>query len=154
MNNDQKQLRIKQIDNRIGLFLNAKKVPPPSGGWIYSIRTAIGMSLKQLGKKVNLTPQGARDVERREKDGSITIQKLKEIAAALDMQLVYGLVPKEGSLDKMIEKRAFEMAQKIVLKTSHTMHLENQGINNEALKDAIDKRASKIKNELPKSLWN
>lgn len=34
------------------------------------------------------------------------------------------------------------------------MHLENQGIDQEALKEAIEKRAEKIKNELPKKLWD
>ena len=35
-------------------------------------------------------------MENREKDGSITIKALKEIAKALDMQLVYGFVPNDG----------------------------------------------------------
>ncbi len=70
------------------------------------------------------------------------------------MQLVYSLVPKDQSLEKMIEKRAYELARKIVLKTSHTMHLENQGLDDEAAKAAIEKRAEKIKNELPKNLWD
>ena len=70
------------------------------------------------------------------------------------MQLVYGLVPKEQTLDKMIEKRARELAQEIVLKTSHTMHLENQGLDENAIKEAINDRAEKIKKEMPKDLWN
>ncbi|MBK8705797.1 MAG: hypothetical protein IPN33_21050 [Saprospiraceae bacterium] len=58
------------------------------------------------------------------------------------------------SLEKMIEHRALELAQEIVMKTSHTMHLENQEIDKTAIDNAIRKRAEKIKNELPKSLWN
>jgi hypothetical protein len=70
------------------------------------------------------------------------------------MQLVYGLVPKEQTLDKMIEKRARELAREIVLQTSQTMHLENQGLDENAIKEAIDMRAEKIKYEMPKDLWN
>jgi predicted DNA-binding mobile mystery protein A len=147
-------LRITQLDKRIALFSGVKDLPLPGEGWIHSIRTALGMSLKQLGKKLNITPQGVKDIERREKDGSLTLQRLKEAAAALDMKLVYGLIPREQSLEKMIEKRALELAKKIVLKTSHTMHLENQSIGQEALKEAVEKRAEKIKNEAPKNLWN
>ncbi|MBL7650097.1 MAG: XRE family transcriptional regulator, partial [Candidatus Hydrogenedentes bacterium] len=63
-------------------------------------------------------------------------------------------VPKEESLDKLIEKRALQLAREIVMDTAHTMHLENQEIDPMVLEEAIKKRAEKIKNELPKSLWN
>jgi len=154
MNSEQKRLRITQLDKKIAYFIGAKSHPLPGEGWIYSIRTALGMSLKQLGKRLKMSPQGIKDIERREKEGSLTLQRLREVAAAMDMQLIYGLVPKEETLDKMIEKRAGELAQEIVLKTSHTMHLENQGLDEKAIKEAINNRTEKIKNELPKDLWN
>ena len=154
MKSEQKRLLIKQLDKKIVHFIGAKNHLLPGEGWIYSIRTALGMSLKQLGQRLKITPQGIKDIERREKDGSLTLKRLREVAAALDMQLVYGLVPKEKTLDKMIEKRARELAREIVLKTSHTMHLENQGLDENALKEAIDNRAEKIKKEMPKDLWN
>lgn len=154
MNIEQKRLLVTQIDKKIAYFIGAKNQALPGEGWIHSIRTALGMSLKQLGNRLKLTPQGIKDIERREKEGSLTMQRLREVAAALDMQLVYGLVPKEETLDKMIEKRARELAREIVLKTSHTMHLENQGLEEKAIKEAIDSRAEKIKNEMPKDLWN
>jgi predicted DNA-binding mobile mystery protein A len=154
MNNEQKRLLITQLDKKIAHFIEAKRQLLPGEGWIYSIRNALGMSLKQLGQRLQITPQGAKDIERREKDGSITLNRLREVAAALDMQLVYGLVPKEQTLDKMIEKRARELAREIVLKTSQSMHLENQGLDDHAIKAAIDTRTEKIKNEMPKDLWN
>lgn len=154
MKNEQKRLLVTQLDKKIAHFMGAKSQPLPGEGWIYSIRTALGMSLKQLGNRLRLTPQGIKDIERREKDGSLTLQRLREVAAALDLQLVYGLIPKEETLDKMIEKRARELAREIVLKTSHTMHLEKQGLDEKAIKEAIDNRAEKIKNEMPKDLWN
>lgn len=154
MSVNQKQLRIAQLDKKIAHFLAAKNQPLPGEGWVYSIRIALGMSLKQLGKLLKMTPQGVKDIERREKDGSITLQKLKEVAAAMDMQLVYGFVPREQTLDKMIEKQANKMAREIVLRTSQTMHLENQGLDEAAIQQAIEKRAKKIKEELPGNLWN
>lgn len=154
MNKDQKHLRIAQLDKKMAQLAGAKNLTFPGEGWVYALRTALGMSLRQLGNRLGITPQGVKDIERREKDGSITLQRLREVAAALDMHLVYGLVPKDQSLEKMIEKRAYELAREIVLKTSHTMHLENQGLDDKAVKAAIEKRAEKIKNELPKNLWN
>lgn len=153
MNTEQKHLRITQLDKQIALFSEVQNLSTPGGGWVHAIRTALGMSLRQLGKKLGITPQGVKDIERREEDGSISLQRLKEVAFAMDLQLVYGLIPKEQSLEEMIEKRAYELAKEIVLRTAHTMNLEDQGLNQEAVKNAIKKRAEKIKNELPKTLW-
>ena len=53
-----------------------------------TILTALDMSMQQLGNKLSISKQGIQDIEKREKDGSITIKSLKEIAKAMDMKLV------------------------------------------------------------------
>jgi len=149
-----KSLQLQQLNNKMSGFATLNQVAIPPTGWIKAIRTAIGMSMQQLGNKLNVSKQGILDIEKREKDGSITIKSLKEIARALDMQLVYGFVPNDGSLDALIEKRATELATKIVLRTSNTMKLEDQGNSNKRIQKAIKERAASIKNEMPKILWD
>jgi predicted DNA-binding mobile mystery protein A len=149
-----KSLQLQQLNGKMLGFASLKQVAIPPTGWIKAIRTAIGMSMQQLGNKLNVSKQGILDIEKREKDGSITIKSLKEIARALDMQLVYGFVPNDGSLDALIEKRATELATKIVLRTSNTMKLEDQGNTNKRIEKAIKERAEIIKNEMPKILWD
>ena len=149
-----KSLQLQQLNSKMLGFASLKLVAIPPTGWIKAIRTAIGMSMQQLGNKLNVSKQGILDIEKREKDGSITIKSLKEIAWALDMQLVYGFVPNDGSLDALIEKRATELATKIVLRTSNTMKLEDQGNTNKRIEKAIKERAGDIKNEMPKILWD
>ena len=147
-------LQLQQLNNKMGDFALLKQVAIPPTGWIKAIRTAIGMSMQQLGKKLSVSKQAILDIEKREKSGSITIKSLKEIARALDMQLVYGFVPNDGSLDALIEKRATELATQIVLRTSNTMKLEDQGNTNTRIEKAIKERAEAIKNEMPKILWD
>jgi predicted DNA-binding mobile mystery protein A len=149
-----KSLQIQQLNAKMLGFAKLKQVAIPPTGWIKAIRTAIGMSIQQLGNKLSISKQAIMDIERREKEGSITIKSLKEIARALDMQLVYGFVPNDGSLDALIEKRATELATKIVLRTSNTMKLEDQGNTNKRIQKAIEERAATIKNEMPKILWD
>ena len=149
-----KSLQLQQLNSKMLGFASLKQVAIPPTSWIKAIRTAIGMSMQQLGNKLNVSKQGILDIEKREKDGSITIKSLKEIARALDMQLVYGFVPNDGSLDALIEKRATELATKIVLRTSNTMKLEDQGNTNKRIEKAIKERAEEIKNEMPKILWD
>jgi predicted DNA-binding mobile mystery protein A len=149
-----KSLQLQQLNSKMLGFASLKQVAIPPTGWIKAIRTSIGMSMQQLGNKLSVSKQGILDIEKREKDGSITIKSLKEIAGALDMQVVYGFVPNDGSLDALIEKRANELATKIVLRTSNTMKLEDQGNTNKRIEKAIKERAEEIKNEMPKILWD
>jgi hypothetical protein len=53
----------------------------------------------------------------------------------------------------MIEKRAKELAQKIVLRTSNSMKLEDQENSGERIEKAIQEKTEEIKEELPKYLW-
>lgn len=149
-----KSLQLQQLNNKMLDLASLKQVAVPPTGWIKAIRTAMGMSMQQLGNKLTFSKQGIRDIENREKDGAITIKSLREIGKALDMQLVYGFVPNDGSIDALIERRATELATKIVLRTSNTMNLENQGNSKKRIEKAIKERVEEIKNEMPKVLWD
>ena len=135
-------------------FASLQKVAPPPTGWIKAIRNAIGMSMLQLGKRLSITKQSVQDIERREKDGSISIKALREAARALDMQLIYGFVPNDGSLEALIDRKAKELATQIVQRTSNSMKLEDQENSKQRIEKAIDERATIIKNEMPKTLWD
>ena len=93
-------------------------------------------------------------IERREKEGAITIKALREVAQVLDMQLVYGFVPMDGSLDDIIEKRAREVAIQIVQRTAHTMQLEDQANTKKRIEAAIVEMTEELKKEVPKMLWD
>ena len=90
----------------------------------------------------------------REKDGTISIKSLKAAAQALDMELVYAFVPKDGSLHALIERKAQELATRIVKRTSTTMRLEGQENSKERIQNAINERAALLKHEMPKALWD
>lgn len=149
-----KSLQIQQLNSKMLAFKSLQQVAPPPTGWIKAVRTAIGMSLLQLGKRLSITKQSAQEIEGREKDGSITIKGLREVATALDMKLVYGFVPNDESLEMMIERKAKELATKIVLRTSNTMKLEDQENTKQRIEKAIQERAFAIKTEMPKNLWD
>lgn len=148
------KLQFQQLNEKIDQLTGLQHVIVPPIGWIKAIRNGIGMSMEQLGKKLSITKQGVMDIEKREKEGAITIKSLQEIAKAMDMKLVYGFVPNEGDLEQMIETRAIEMAKKIVERTSNTMKLEDQANSKERIEKAIKERASEIINKTPKILWD
>ena len=149
-----KTLQIQQLDGKIQGFASLQKVAIPPSGWVKAIRSALGMTLLQLGKKMSITKQSVQSIEQREKEGTITLKSLKEVAQAMDMQLVYGFIPKDGSLEMLIDKKAKELATKIVMRTSNTMKLEDQENSKKRLEKSIEERAIAIKNEMPKILWD
>ena len=147
-------LKLEQLNSKMLGFVALKQVVMPAKGWVNAIRDALGMTMQQLGNKLNISKQAVKDIETREKEGSITIKSLREIGHAMDMQLVYGFVPNDGSLEALIEKRAIELATQIVMRTAATMKLEDQSNSDQRIKNAIKERATKIKNEMPKMLWD
>jgi predicted DNA-binding mobile mystery protein A len=154
MTNQQRKLLLSQLEKKVAVFSATKQILSPGSGWVNAIRTAIGISLKQLGQRLNITAQGAKKIEERESDGSITISSLREAATALNMQLVYGFVPKEETLEKMIENRVRQVAARIVMRTSHTMHLENQALPQEELQRAIEEKTKELMTEMPRYIWD
>lgn len=154
MKNSKQKLIIEQLDKKIVQLHQIDNLIIPSEGWVYSIRTAMKMSLRQLGNRVGITAQSIKEIETREKSKTISIKTLTEVARALDMKFVYGFIPKEKNIEAIIEKRAYEIAEKIVLRTSKTMQLEAQENSKARIKKAIKNRAEEIKREMPKYLWD
>jgi len=148
------KVQFQQLNEKMNQLTGLQHVNVPPIGWIKAIRNGIGMSMEQLGKKLSITKQGVMDIEKREKEGAITIKSMKEIAKAMDMQFVYGFVPNAGSLEQMIETRALEIAKIIVERTSTTMKLEDQVNSKERVEKAIKERASEVINKTPKILWD
>jgi len=149
-----KTLQLQQLSSKMLAYSSLQKQSSPPTGWIKAIRTALGMSMQQLGNKLSITKQSVQDIEKREQEGSITLKALKEAAKALDMQLVYGFVPNDGTLEALIDRKAKDLATQIVSRTSNTMKLEDQENSKQRIEKAIEERAIVLKNEMPKSLWD
>ena len=152
MRND--KLQFQQLNEKMDKLTVLQHLIMPPIGWIKAIRNGIGMSMEQLGKKLSITKQAVMDIEKREKEGAVTIKSMQEIAKVIDMKFVYGFVPNAGSLEQMIETRSLEIATKIVQRTSTSMKLEDQVNSKERIEKAIKERAAEIINKTPKILWD
>lgn len=154
MENAKRQLLLDQTARKLAQFKGLDTLIIPPKGWIHTIRTTLNMSLRQLGSRLNITAQSVKEIEDREAGGTITLNSLSDTARALDMKLVYGFVPKHETLEVMVEKRAFEIAQQIVLRTNTTMALEDQQNSEERIRKAIAQKTIEIMSEMPKYLWD
>ena len=71
--------------------------------------------------------------EKSEVEGTITLKSLRSAAEALDCALVYALVPRKP-LEELLRDRAAVLADEQLLRTHHTMSLENQALLPDDLK--------------------
>lgn len=147
------QLSQSHLDNRIQKMNQVGIMSTPPRGWIYTIRTSLGMTLAQLGKRLDVSPQAIAQLEKREVDGQITLSTLRAALRALGVESTHA-VTSPASLREIIRKQAEKKAREIVLRTSQTMSLENQKNSDKHLQTAIHERATEIEKTLPKYLWD
>lgn len=132
MKKEEQKLMRDLLNNKIELFSKVDEKSIPPSGWIKAIRISNGMTLKQLAGKLDVSMQSINQLEQREKDGAITLNKLKEVATALDMNLVYGFLPKEGKLESTSKKNIMNETKKTLIQKSDDVEFEEEGDQDES----------------------
>lgn len=127
MKDEFKELRLRQMDEQFSAWRPLFAADRPAGGWVKAVRETLGMTAAQLGVRLGMTRQGVVDLERREREGAVTLGALQAAAEALDATVVYALVPRT-SLAEMRRHRAEERAMRQVRGVAHTMRLESQEV--------------------------
>lgn len=142
-----KQLMLQTLDNHLASINVCDR---PANGWIAAIRKCLGMSVRQLAKRIGIARQSVSELEAREIDGSITLKSLRKAAEAMDCQLVYALIPQKGKLKDIVKRQALKKARALVEPVDHTMMLEGQAVGNkeEKIKQIADELADKLESKL------
>jgi predicted DNA-binding mobile mystery protein A len=126
-NNRFRDLQLRQVEASLALWRETPLSPSPPTGWVRAIREALGMSGAALARRLGLTHAGVRKLEQTEARGTITLASLRKLAAALDCELKYALVPRT-SLSQQLQDRAAEVARERTRPVSHSMSLEDQAV--------------------------
>jgi predicted DNA-binding mobile mystery protein A len=140
-----RKLRLSQLDRNLELV---RSLPPrPSDGWIASVREALGLSLRQVGKKMGASGQAIQQFEQAEAEDRITLRAMRRVAGTMGCDLVYVLVPKSGSFQELAEQPTRERAARDVKSVIQTMALEDQKPQNanQLIKDEAERRLNRRK---------
>lgn len=124
------------LDSRLGELRPTDRYHAPPKGWIRAIRDALGMTRPQLARRMGITSQSVQAMEKSEGAARIQIETLRRAADALDCNLVYALVPRQG-LQHVVEERARKIALNQLSRVSHTMAMEDQAVDNDDLEMRI-----------------
>ena len=152
MTSKQRKLRRRQFDEQLKAREGIEMPSAPKGGWIQSIREALGMSQEALGRRLGISKQAMGQLERAESTESVTVKRLRKAANALDCELVVIAVPRQ-SLDDTLRMQARKVARNQVRKTGHTMALEQQSVGRTFLEDLVDETAQELIDKGDSRIW-
>lgn len=142
MKSEFRELRVNQIDRSLEPFAGTQAVSRPQRGWLRSVREALGISMREVARKMRKTPQTVASLEKSEAADRITLQTLRHYAQAMNCELVYAVVPKSASLKQLSEKIARQTVEKDVRAVEHTMALEGQSTG--GVHDKIERETKRL----------
>jgi transcriptional regulator with XRE-family HTH domain len=92
---------LEKLEEETRPFQMAHKSEFVDGGWLWAVRTAVGMPVEELARRQDVKQREIYRLEQAERESRITLGALKRAAAAMDCELTYGLTPKRGTLGAM-----------------------------------------------------
>lgn len=147
MNLEFRHLRLSQLDRSL---TQMRSIPPrPAGGWLASVREALGLTLAQIGQRLRASRQAVQQFEKAEANDRITLAALRRVTEAMGCELVYALVPKTSSFAELAERPTRDHAKRDVESVMHTMMLENQKPENanQLIEDEAQRRLKRGKKQ-------
>jgi len=143
----------KQLQARLNEAARLATLELPKGGWVRTLRKALGMTGNQLGKRLGVGKSRISQLEDAEVDGSITLKSLRDAAAVMGCRVVYAVVPEE-SIEALVEQQAGKRAAALVKTASTHMALENQSLSQQKQAERVQELKQKFIETRPKELWD
>lgn len=150
---DTKALARKHIETRLAPLRERPELARPPRGWIRAIRDAYGMTTRQLAKRMGKSQSVIVEMEKGEARDSLTLATLRNAAEALDCTLVYALVS-NAPIDELLRRRARMVASQRLSRASHSMALENQGLDSQAQERERERLIEDLLRGSPARLWD
>ncbi len=119
------RLQLDQRYGQAGRQLDAR----PRLGWVRAVRDALGMTTRQLASRMGVSQPSVVKLEQSEANGTVQLATLRRAADALNCDLVYALVPREGSLEQTVLTQARHRATSLVDAVDRSMELEDQAVD-------------------------
>src|SRR5258708_19348177 len=137
MNIPSKLVSLEQCDRELTLSqaeAASMREQLPREGWVRAIRKSLGMSMKAFSHRIHFKDHSSvKELERNERDGTITLQTLKRAAEAMNADFVYAIVPRTR-LRETVAARAPPLAEQRLPPIVNSTTLKQQP----SLKDQIN----------------
>ena len=149
-----RRIQREEIERALGQDQQLRvQLQPPTGGWLKGIRTALGMTAKQLGRRIGISQATVSQAELAESEGRITLKTLRKMADGMGCELVYAVVPR-ASLDMIVFNNANRAAQRIVGEVSQGMALEGQSTDDSSRAAQVDTLRERLIAQGSSQIWD
>lgn len=150
---DSNALARKHLERRVAPLRGQVALTRPPRGWIRAVRDAYGMTTRQLAKRMRKAQSVIVEMEKGEARDSVSLATLRQAAEALDCTLIYALVPNRP-IDELMRERAHKVASANLVRTNHSMTLENQSLDESALGTEQTRLVEDLLRGSPARLWD
>lgn len=147
-----KQTVLQQYRTIANSTIDHKRYSTPKEGWVRTIRKALDMSGAQLAERLGLSRNRISVLERKEAEGEITLNQLRDLAEQLNCELTYALVPRK-KVELIIVDRALEIATKTLETNAQNMFLEAQVIDKNAQNRLLEQVTNDIMASGGRVIW-
>ena len=143
-----KQLKLKQLSDSINKksLLSIDQITQR----LRDIRESLGMTQKQLAKRLNISQQEICKIENNKQ--SCSLKTINKVASALNCEFKCVIVSNE-SLEKIIYKQAEKKADQILKRSNANMAMEEQAVEKQSLKFQRQKLVEELASEANSILW-
>jgi predicted DNA-binding mobile mystery protein A len=151
MTNPHHALAVRQLDAMLAGWRPLVGAQPKTG-WLRTLRSALGLTTRQLARRMGVSQAAVVAAERSEVNQDLTLTTLRRYAQAMDCEVVYALIPRRP-LEEQIEAQADQVAREEVRRVRESMALENQSTD----VGVVDQQVKSLKRRLlegrPSRLW-
>ncbi len=123
-------IQIKALDKKLAAIKPLVPVIPRSQSWIRTLRNALGMTARQLAKRIGISQSRVAYMEQNERN--LKISTLEKIAQSMNCTFVPLFIPIE-SLEFTLKKQAQTKACEMLASVNQNMSLENQLITSQEI---------------------
>jgi len=103
VNKELRERARRELDEDLRVF-RGKRVRRSKWGWLRGVRQVLGMPVSEVARRMKVGTSEVYRLEMSESHESITLKKLRATAAAMHCEVVYAVVPVEGTLEELAEE--------------------------------------------------
>jgi len=107
MRNELRVRARRDLDESLRVF-QGKRIRRSKWGWLRGVRQALGMRVGEVAKRMRVVQSEVYRLEVAEVRDSITLRKLRAAAEAMGCEVVYAVVPVNGTLEDLAEDLELE----------------------------------------------
>ena len=134
----------------------AHQLRSPPEGWLATFRKALGMSQVDVAERLGVGRATVQQAERREPNGSVTLETMGKMADSMGGRLVYAIVPKERpekGVSKLVDDQAQAKAEAFIRYANAQMALEEQALPTRRNRDKAKELAAELVRNMPRDFW-